>query len=183
LLASISAERIAPVRGIVHLWSLDAVDDGTLQSLERSQSLGSETALHLFQALARSSAVPRPRVWLITQGAQAGGAMTGLIAAHQSPLWGLGRTCSIEFPELWGGLIDLDPEGPAEDSAARLRDILYCHGDEDQLAIRGGTWLAARLVPRATMAGQRVSIHPDGSYLISGGLDGLGFRVARWAVS
>ena len=27
------------------------------------------------------------------------------------PLWGLGRTAALELPEMWGGLLDLDPGG------------------------------------------------------------------------
>jgi natural product biosynthesis luciferase-like monooxygenase protein len=182
LLASIRNQWEAPLRGIVHLWSLDAGDDETASSSGHGQVLASESALQLIQALAEFNMAPQPRVWFITQGAQTAGAKTGRVAVNQSPLWGLGRTCSLELPDLWGGLVDLDPDETAEDVAGQLRDVLYQQGEEDQIAIRQGEYLAARLVPRL-MAGKSVVIRPDGSYLITGGLDGVGFEVARWLVN
>jgi hypothetical protein len=60
-----------PVRGLVHLWSLDAEGVGgtTLASLEASQRLGCQSALHLFQACVRTPRPRLPRLWLVTRGA------------------------------------------------------------------------------------------------------------------
>ena len=69
-----------PVRGVVHLWSLDATATGTapVEALERDQVVGVGSALHVAQALAAagsptSGGAGRPRLWLVTRGAQAVG--------------------------------------------------------------------------------------------------------------
>jgi hypothetical protein len=45
-----------------------------------------------------------PRLWLATRGAQ-GHDAAGPSDIVQTPLWGLGRTLALEYPDLWGGLI------------------------------------------------------------------------------
>ena len=50
------------------------------------------------------------RLWLVTQGAQPCGDMSGSLALAQAPVWGLGRVIDLEQPENRGGLVDLDPE-------------------------------------------------------------------------
>ncbi|HMG57358.1 MAG TPA: type I polyketide synthase, partial [Kofleriaceae bacterium] len=71
--------------------------------------------LAVMQALiARTGA--RPRLWLVTRGAQAPGAPS----AAQAGLWGLGRVLGCEHPDLWGGLIDLAAQPAAPRDEARL---------------------------------------------------------------
>ncbi|HEV2130865.1 MAG TPA: acyltransferase domain-containing protein, partial [Longimicrobiaceae bacterium] len=178
-----------PLRGIVHLWGLDLapVVDDEIGLLGRAQSLGSTSALHLVQALAsgigRATGAP-PRLWLVTRGAQAAGPEAiPLEGAAQASLWGLGKTIALEHPELWGGLIDLDPKASAaeEESAVLLAEIHRPDG-EREIAFRRGERLAARVVPAGENFLPPHSYRPraDGAYLITGGLGGLGLEVARW---
>jgi NADP-dependent 3-hydroxy acid dehydrogenase YdfG/acyl carrier protein len=85
-----------------------------------------------------------------------------------------------EHPDLWGGLIDLDPDDPcasAADAAAHLRDF----DGEDQAAWRGNRRYVPRLVRRPSVRAA-VRLRPDASYLITGGLGALGLLVAKWLV-
>ncbi|MCA9973778.1 MAG: amino acid adenylation domain-containing protein, partial [Anaerolineales bacterium] len=190
-----AAER--PLRGVVHLWGLDAAGgDVDEAALAAARLLGSGSAIHLLQGLetavaGHKSGTP-PRLWLVTQAA------AGLRQAQppelqqaqpaavlQAPLWGLGKTMAQEHPKLWGGLRDLDPAGTAADAAAALFGDLWQFDGEQRAAYRQGTRHVARLVPGgARLEGARpVHLRPDGAYLISGGMGGLGLRVARWLVA
>ena len=139
--------------------------------------------LRIMTAMADGRGPDRPRLWVVTRGAQRTGADREPVAVGQSPLWGLGRSLALEHPELWGGLIDLDPEGSAEE-VATLADVMLGEGPDDQVALRGGNILAPRLVRREQSVHHagRTSFRPEGTYLVTGGLGDLGLRIARWMI-
>ena len=117
---------------------------------------------------------------MVTRGAQPVGKEPGCPAVAQAPLWGLGRVMSLEVPELWGGLVDLAPGSSAE-AAIELLGCIDAPDGEDQVAIRDGQRYVPRLValPSPGVTGE-MSLSPDASYLITGGLGRLGLRLARW---
>ena len=169
-------------RGIIHLWSLDSRHEiaPDARTLEEAQRLGCGSALALAQALAATGWARPPRLWLVTQGAQAVSAGEP-VAVAQAPLWGLGRTLAVEHPELWGGLVDLEARIAPETAADQLLEHLEAVDGEDQVSWRGGVRHAARLTPAAVGAGgEPLRLRPDATYLISGGLGGLGLEVAHW---
>ena len=174
-----------PLRHIVHLWSLDATPSASLHgaALAADQITGSGTALHIMQALISSISTDPPRLWLVTQGAQPVAPQdTATLAVAQSPLWGLGKTCAMEQPEIWGGMIDIDPQGTKNIAAAQIRDVVLSEQNEDQLAFRQGHCYVARMVRSQVHAAAPLNILPNASYLITGGLWGLGLEVAHWLV-
>lgn len=181
LLEQIATEN---VERIVYLWGTGARETPTLETIMASQTRASQGLLHLLQTLVRASF--EPRLWLVTQGVQAATAASAatdagapLDVAH-TPLWGLGRVIALEHPELWGGLLDLEPG--ADDAALAVRHILAADG-EDQAAIRQGTRYVARLVrSNPPAAVENLTVRSNGAYLISGGLGGLGLLFARWLV-
>jgi acyl transferase domain-containing protein/acyl carrier protein len=170
----------APRRGVVHLWSLDApaAEETTLASLDAAHALGCVSALHLVRALVASGG---PRLWLVTRGAQAVGGSPLPVALAQAPLWGFGRVLALEQPECWGGLVDLDPRAPA-DEAQRLLEAITEPDGEDQVAFRGEQRRVARLVRDPLKHGASAQLSGGGTYLVTGGLGGLGLQVARWMV-
>ena len=151
------------------------------------------STLHLVQALAKERWVEAPKLWLVTRGAQAIGEHA--LEVGQAPLWGLGKVIALEHPELWGGLIDLSPDvassqkDASREARALLVAILAPHG-EDQMAFHDGQCYVPRLV-RATpgpyhrssaKSGAVFPLRADSTYLITGGLGGLGLLMARWMV-
>jgi NAD(P)-dependent dehydrogenase (short-subunit alcohol dehydrogenase family)/acyl carrier protein len=168
--------------GVVHLWSLDTTSshETTVATLETDSALGAGSALSLIQALAALQQSRQPRLWFVTQGAQPVGPGPSSLQVGQSPLWGLGRTCAIEHPELWGGLVDVDPHERADASAKPLLTVLSSEHGDDQIAFRQGQSYVARMVRSTNWARRLLELHADASYLITGGLWGLGFEVARW---
>jgi natural product biosynthesis luciferase-like monooxygenase protein len=173
-----------PCRGVVHLWGMDstATTDTTCDSLDQDAVLGPGSALHLVQALAAQPG-PRPRLWLVTRGAQPAGETAEPLAVVQSLLWGFGKTVAVERPELWGGLVDLDPASTEAEAAEELARFLLGPRQEDQAAFRGGQLRVPRLARRrlAPPAGAALDCRA-GSYLVTGGLGGIGAAVARFLV-
>ncbi|HBB35614.1 MAG TPA: short-chain dehydrogenase [Cyanobacteria bacterium UBA9273] len=178
----------SPCRGVVHLWSLDAssAEPTTAATLAEASVLGCRSALHLLQALVKAELPKPPRLWLVTQGVQAVGLETAPSAVAQSPLWGLGGVAAREHPELWGGLVDLEA-GAAGNQALMLLTQIWQPDGEEQVALRGGQRYVARLTP--SRAGEMeheqnslssYHLREDGTYLITGGLGGLGLKVAQW---
>ncbi len=123
----------------------------------------------------------------------------GEIALASSPLWGLGKVIAMEHPELHCTRIDLDVEN-AEATARLLFDEIQNADAEDQIAFRGNTRYVPRLVRSGVQIEERGSriengrsriedsdtqssiFDPQASYLITGGLAGLGLLIAKWMV-
>jgi acyl transferase domain-containing protein len=156
--------------GIVYLHGLDASADEAHASC--AFLLNAVKQLATFESA--------PKLWIVTRQLQAAGDET-VETSWASQLWGFGRVIALEHPELWGGLIDL---GSADaDEAERLTDELLAPGADRQIALRGDK----RYVARLRAADQAPPIvpavfRPDASYLITGGLGGLGVAVARWMI-
>jgi natural product biosynthesis luciferase-like monooxygenase protein len=175
-----------PYRGVVHLWSLEAADPEamTVDDLEASFVLGCHSTLHLVQALVSDRFSKPPSLWLVTQGSQSVGSDPVSPAIAQSPLWGLGRVISVEHPQLWGGLVDLDSKASVDQSVLELSGIVWNQDGEDQVAFRQKQCYVARLVHKRKSTEKTLPLtwRFDSSYLITGGLGDLGLQVAHWMV-
>jgi myxalamid-type polyketide synthase MxaE and MxaD len=116
------------------------------------------------------------RVWLVTHEAHAIGPNQVPVPA-QAALWGLGRVFRAEHPEHLGGLIDLD----AASGAADLAELLLSGPPEETAWREGRTWVP-RLSPLTDLPVRPFRARADATYLITGGLGGVGLRVADWLV-
>ena len=95
-------------------------------------------------------------------------------------MWGLARVISLEHPGHFGAVIDLDPGASAKESALGIWREIETRSGEDAVAYRDGRRLLPRVVRTAEPPSDPVTLHTDGSYLITGGLGGLGLEVADW---
>src|SRR5271165_3612341 len=167
---------------VLHMASLDCPDPGTLDS---DQLWASESAL-MSNILATTQAMmamhKAARLWLITAGAEQVVAGQSALNVIQAPVWGLGRGIALEHAANWGGLIDLDPGANPQESAAQLLASIL-HGDgEDQSAVRDGVRYVVRLKSRTPLSSPQPAFQAEKIYLITGGLGGLGLKVAKWMV-
>ncbi len=169
------------LHGVVYLWGLDAAVQASASADEvgAATRLATAPVLALLRAMVHES--PASRLWVVTRGACAIGAEAD-VAPCQTALWGLGRTAALEHPEMWGGLVDLDPQTNPSDVDSLVAEI-FGSDDEDQIAWRSGRRYAARLsaVSQVTLP-TPTSLSSEGSYLVTGGLGALGLHVAKWLV-
>ncbi|MGZ3459579.1 MAG: beta-ketoacyl reductase, partial [Archangium sp.] len=105
------------------------------------------------------------------------------LALAQAPLWGLGRVVDLEHPELRCSRVDLDPED-VEGSVRLLFSELGngASAPEREIAFRAGVRLHPVLREDTGSRGASLTLRADATYLITGGLGGLGLEVARWMV-
>jgi acyl transferase domain-containing protein/NADPH:quinone reductase-like Zn-dependent oxidoreductase/NADP-dependent 3-hydroxy acid dehydrogenase YdfG len=145
-----------PLRGVLHLWTLDSPALGTMtnEDLARSQVIGCGAALHLVQALVSLKTDSPPSIWLVTRGAQAVSDSSAPVHAAMASLWGLGRVLAAEHPELHCTLIDLDNQRTDVEADLLFRELTQGHFGEDAIAFRNQSRLVPRLVrlPEATTA-------------------------------
>ncbi|MEO8414897.1 MAG: SDR family NAD(P)-dependent oxidoreductase [Ginsengibacter sp.] len=174
----------SPFYGIIHMWSLSIPLQPypeVFETRDMMQKLGCNSVLHLVKALSGRFA-GSPRLWLVTRGAQS--VKSGdPIAVEQSPLWGFGKVISFELPELNCIRIDLDPyQSNAENGPILFKEISL-NDPEDQIAFRAGIRFVPRLSPfkpATSSESPAVSLRADSTYLITGGLGGLGLVTAKW---
>ncbi|PYQ39697.1 MAG: hypothetical protein DMF77_20715 [Acidobacteria bacterium] len=135
-----------PVRGVLHLWSLD--EEGGLASgsyLRDAMRTSCGSLLHLVRALASAKGAAAPRLWVVTRGGQAVGGAP--VAPVHAAAGGLARTIATEHPELRCASVDLDPmTEEVEEHAAALWAEIATHDREDRIAYRAGRRHRARLV-------------------------------------
>lgn len=192
--------------GVIQCWNIDSTDIQTLSSedLQNAQQLICGTTLYLVQALVKVAGSKVPRLWLVTQGAQPIFDKNDYVSGiAQSSLWGMGKVIALEHPELKCVRIDLDPNAVVERQAQALCEEICSEDTEDQVAIRAQKRYVARLVrhdynqnsetqellqrPESQVSVNKTSykalnFNEDATYLITGGLGGLGLLVARWMV-
>jgi acyl transferase domain-containing protein len=179
-----------PLRGVVHLGALAASSsDLARAALAASARDACEGALRLAQELARASLAGAPRLRIVTRGAQG---VTGRekLEPLQATLFGLGRSIALEAPEVWGGLIDLDPELDAKASAAALaRELDHesrlrrVGAGEERVALRGADRHFQRLVRIAATPAAPLALRADATYLVTGALGGIGLELAERLVA
>ena len=135
--------------------------------------------INLLQAIQTLS--QPPTLFLVTKGGQPFQPNSSTFLT-QAPLWALGRVIALENPEIWGGMIDLDPYAETEQNLIALHSRLTQSVKEDHLLFRNGQAQVARFQPWTIPNTQTLKIDPQASYLITGGLGHLGLELAAHLV-
>ncbi len=171
---------------ILFTWALDAHPTDGLDAAglfeDQNHILG--PALELMRALTSPGGGAMPRLWLITRGGVATGMETASLSPAQAPLWGLGQAFAVEHPQQWGGLVDLDPDlNWSENTRILVNHILS--EPQESVVWRRNQPLGLRLRRFDSRIEDRPAprISNRGSYLITGGLGGLGLCLAEYLIS
>ncbi|MFE6165573.1 type I polyketide synthase, partial [Streptomyces sp. NPDC056486] len=156
----------------------DAGGDGGFAEVQR-------LALHsllLLKHFLRARADERPGVVIRSSGAaqlpdSGGGSVSSLV---QSVLTGATKAVISDHPDLRCVQVDIDPSGPVPPLGEALVRAAQLPG-AGHLAERGGRWFEARITERDSTGGRpSVDVRTDGTYLVTGGLGGIGLEVAGW---
>jgi acyl transferase domain-containing protein/acyl-CoA synthetase (AMP-forming)/AMP-acid ligase II/acyl carrier protein/precorrin-6B methylase 2 len=141
--------------------------------------------LNFVQAAARMEGVNGPSLSIVTRGAQPVGSPDSVDPA-KSALWGMANVISLEHSEWRTFVVDLDPRCWDDDLKLVVDEVLSrsttsSDQREDRVAYRAGKRHVARLVPSViARRDDHAMIRGDACYLITGGLGGVGLKVARW---
>ncbi|MET0707116.1 MAG: SDR family NAD(P)-dependent oxidoreductase, partial [Tardiphaga sp.] len=188
LLTQFSRLETLPCEGVIYMWGLDApsIDGLTLEGLKSGSEIMCRGALAALHSLVETrSASSGRRLWFVTANTQHFGHAGRDLDPVQAPLWGLGRTIAIEYPSVWGGLIDLQLDDAGPNFNGLKSELLHPDG-ENQIAIstRGERYIP-RLVKQllSDLPHKPLMVHGDAAYLVTGGLGMLGRSVTKWLVS
>ena len=159
---------------IVFGWAL--ADTFAAADVTSAVATGLAGLLHLSQQLlAAPGAMPR-QLAIVTRGAQRAGEHS--IESAQNAVWGFTRSLAHEAPALRCRCIDLDPAASDTEAVALLLAELGSDGREDQVALRGGARLVARLEAATDVPDRPPTLSADATYLVTGGFGSLGLRAA-----
>jgi acyl transferase domain-containing protein len=165
-------DTVDSLEGIVHCWGAHS---GTAPS--PLAELACRRALLFSQAVTEQPWKTRPKVWFVTHLANSiHGERQEL---HLGPMWGFARVFSVEHPEHYGGLADIDDDPRSVD---RFAAVALSRTAEKELAIRDGRVFLPRLERLDAGMETPAAIRPEGTYLVTGGLGGLGLATAQWLV-
>ncbi|KAK5659041.1 hypothetical protein OQA88_1128 [Cercophora sp. LCS_1] len=123
----------------------------------------------------------RPLVWVTRHAVSVGRDDSRIEQLEAGPLWGLVRTARAEHPELCLRILDLDFDSTSSITIAQA----ISQYAEPECAVRNGQLFASRL--QRVKSIQRMPARPllrtDGAVLITGGVGGLGKKIALWLVN
>jgi len=174
--------------GILHMWSCDdCVASGSLDELERRLDVGVRSVFLLAQALAERRNIDVD-LRIVTHGAVHVAAGEGCASAEQAPIWGLAKVITQEMAHVRCQAIDL----PATTSTLHggtgsaphhpWLDELHAPAADVEIAYRDCLRYALALEPAEAHAGGRqpLALRQRGTYLITGGMGGIGRQLAAW---
>jgi len=175
--ANIKNKRITPAQ------SFSAKDiDETVTDILFFSDVGAscEALLDCVHAILKSEMTPR--LWIITQNAQAITGQEATLHPEQSTLLGFGKVIALEYPEFCCVRMDCDVAMEDSQSAELICSALLSQDKEDEIAYRDNKRYVPRLREYRPQANQAVTISSEHSYLITGGLGGLGLALVDWFV-
>ena len=142
--------------------------------------------LNFVQAAAQLEVVSGPSFCVVTRGAQPVGNPTESVDPAKSALWGMANVISLEHSEWQTFLVDLGLRCWDQDLKFVVDEVLARSSastdeNEDRVAYRAGQRHVARLVPGVIAPrDDQFMIRGDACYLITGGLGGVGLKLAQW---
>ncbi|NTY61313.1 type I polyketide synthase [Mycolicibacterium sphagni] len=166
-----------PELRILHVAALDSDGAPSMRSLLRMQHRVLGGTQRLFRAAA--AAELRTPIWVTTHGAQR---VTNddTVSPVQSILWGFCRAAALEYPQVWGGLVDLSGRG-ADEWSRLIKQVVTASPGEDQIALRADTVQVPRLVRRDGQPNSTLlELRSEATYLVTGGLGSLGLEIAGY---
>lgn len=186
--------------GIIYLGTRGNTSQRSLNFFE-DQVVDYMDIVHMMQSLRKEKTDKNLKLLLVTKGGQTVTGHDEPISPFQSSLWGLGRVIVNEYPWITTSLVDLDPSIP-ELPITQLVD--YCSKNQKmaERAFRGTKTFVGRLVAYPEMEERHqekykqfdnqqgtnitsigegtLALDPHSTYLVTGGLGGLGLETARW---
>jgi acyl transferase domain-containing protein len=178
LLRQLAQNEQLPER-VLHLWTLDAA--GTAGDFDAAATASAlQRGLHSLVALARAAGdlgLPAWTLDIVTSGS-AQVLPDDIVHPDRATAIGPTRLIPVEYPRVRTRLIDIDPGGPV--SRALLAELSADPADQ-VVAIRAGRrWVPGYEVLEVPEAlPPAVRIRKGGTYLVTGGLGGIGLAMAE----
>jgi acyl transferase domain-containing protein len=183
VLAELMAKEGMPCRIVAHAAVVESLEGAGVLDLRSLDAPGLTDGVHDLLQFVRGAKAPAV-IWAVTRRARAvDPAERAAIDITSAAIWGLGGALATEHGDVWGGCIDLDPAPPV----AMVASALLAHlktGQRGDVALGGDRRMQPRLRPmqEKDAAATSITLRPDASYLVTGGLGAVGLQMARWMV-
>ena len=181
LIASLAADNII-IGQILHLWTYDKyLEVNSIDILEKAQSQGIYSLLFLVQALENNHSFNQNIQFLFISSHVQSIASDDPIAYEKSTVLGLLKTIPQEIPKLNCCHIDL-PFAEVEKNGVYILQEMQISSKEREVAYRNGQRLISRLeqVDFSSNPKSSITFKQGGTYLITGGLGGIGIEISRY---
>lgn len=106
------------------------------------------------------------------------------INLSQSLIWGFSKTLSVEIPQIFGGIVDIDTDGLKSGDDGLILELTA--GDTQEICLRKGQRYISRLmknteyIKNGHKKEEKLEIKEEGSYLITGGSGAIGLVYAEY---
>lgn len=163
------------IAGIIHLASIERQGNLSEENIRHTQQTSSESYLNCAQALVEYHDIKSIPLWFVTLDADSNPMLAPVKAVH--------KTFIQEHPDITAVHIDLDANSAAKQI---LDEIQAISQDEHFVRYQGSERYVGRLrhkpisIPENTDLSKK--INGASSYLITGGLGGLGLTITQWLI-
>ncbi len=169
---------------VLYLSDFAEIGDGIDDPAESIPSIPDRcfSLLTLVQSLVSRGTSLESRLWLVTSGG-CSVEESDQVNLADAALSGLSRVIAQEYPRLWGGALDLAGKECEGDEKLLIDEVLHPDGGP-RVAFRSGDRYVQRLVCDDDTHQKETAFRAraDRTYLISGGLGGVGLEIASWLV-
>ena len=167
---------------VIHLWEADSIDAHAHPRTMSEATPTIERGLHSLVALARAAGDRGHDQWtldVVTSGAQQAGAGDA-VQPHRATLLGPCRLIPVEYPRVQTRMVDVDALDTGAQRAALVRE-LRAEPVDQVVAIRDRQrWIPGfDVMPADADPPARVRFREGGTYLVTGGLGGIGLAMAE----
>lgn len=181
LIASLAADHII-IGQILHLWTYDKyLEVNSIDILEKVQLQGIYSLLFLLQALEKNQGFNQTIQLLFISSHLQAIYSDDPIAYEKSTVLGLLKTIPQELPQINCRHIDL-PFAEVEKNGVYILQEMQISSKEREVAYRNGQRLICRLekVDFTSNPKSSITFKQGGTYLITGGLGGIGIEISRY---
>ena len=185
LLSRLLTADIRPTQ-ILHLWGIsnDTAGGLTDEEVETRIARTSKSCLALLQACESHGELRQTRLVVATSNSQAVLSVDRCANYPAAGVWGLLRVAALEQPGRKFHCVDFDTDAIArpEDTARRLLEELRPTNSQGESAWRGTKRYVSQPAPLQVdrTALPQSLLRERGTYLITGGLGGVGLELAAW---
>lgn len=157
----------------------------TAEEIEKEQTYGSLSILHLFQQLEKLKLMEVPHVAIVTNGIETVGEDSHPAEVVHSPVCGIARVAANELSQYKVKRIDLSLHPLMDEIDQLLATLTNYQIDDREIALRGRECYAPELsLPQVTETSlnEPASFSTEGTYLVTG-YRGLAFSYIEWMIS
>lgn len=169
-----------PIGKILYLWALDEkIAETSNVSTVKNKYLRTCGGLLNVVRLIVGRLYNPPTLFVITQGVKISNKESSPGTLIQASVWGMCRVIAIEHPELCCKVIDIELK---RQTKALLEEVLV-FDQESQIVLQEEARFVMRLRRKKTdvfFKHDHLRFKDNGVYVITGGLGGIGLKVAEW---